>query len=77
MQIANLDISTDYFSVCSKMAKESENWLVQKKQSTPILVSPANAVSALGELTPGGALMKGFQEESLARMLFTLLSTKF
>jgi hypothetical protein len=30
-------------------------------------VNPAAAVSALGELTPGGALMKGFEEESLAR----------
>lgn len=31
------------------------------------LVSPAAAVGALGELSPGGALMRGFQEQSLAR----------
>lgn len=31
------------------------------------LVRPAAAVSALGELTPGGELMKGFIAESQAR----------
>lgn len=31
------------------------------------LVKPAAAVSALGELTPGGELMKGFIAESQAR----------
>lgn len=67
MQIAHLEISTDLSLICSKLAKESDYWTVYKKQVTPTLVNPANAVSALGELTPGGALMKGFQEESLAR----------
>lgn len=33
------------------------------------LVTPAAAVGALGELSPGGALMRGFQEQSLARKL--------
>lgn len=33
------------------------------------LISPAAAVSALGELSPGGALMRGFQEQSIARKL--------
>lgn len=33
-----------------------------------VLVAPAAAVSALGELTPGGALMKYHLDESLARM---------
>ncbi|KAK6630220.1 hypothetical protein RUM43_015013 [Polyplax serrata] len=69
MQFANLDISGDVASICTKMAKESEYWNVNKKQVTPVLVNPANAVSALGELTPGGALMKGFQEESLAQLV--------
>lgn len=32
-----------------------------------VLVAPAAAVSALGELTPGGALMKCHLDESLAR----------
>lgn len=75
MQIATLDISIDISSVCTKMAKESECWSIHKKQVTPVLVNPANAVSALGELTPGGALMKGFQEESLAREF--ILNLKF
>lgn len=77
MQFANLDISGDVASICTKMAKESEYWNVNKKQVTPVLVNPANAVSALGELTPGGALMKGFQEESLARMLQHILTRIF
>ena len=54
-------------SIHAKLARESDLWTLYKKQVTPSLVSPANAVSALGELTPGGSLMKGFQEESLAR----------
>lgn len=32
-----------------------------------VLVSATAAVNALGELSPGGALMRGFQEQSLAR----------
>lgn len=37
------------------------------RQDSKTLVSPGAAVLALGELTPGGALMKGFREESLGR----------
>nr|CAD7400591.1 unnamed protein product [Timema poppensis] len=33
---------------------------------------PAASISALGELMPGGALMRGFQEETLAQLLHTL-----
>lgn len=36
------------------------------------LVKPAAAVSALGELTPGGELMKGFIAESQARKFMYL-----
>lgn len=35
-----------------------------------VLVSATAAVNALGELSPGGALMRGFQEQSLARTSF-------
>ncbi|KAG8257681.1 General transcription factor IIH subunit 1 [Homalodisca vitripennis] len=35
----------------------------------PTLVAPAAAVSALGELTPGGALMKCYHDESLAQLV--------
>lgn len=37
------------------------------RQPSSALVSPAAAVGALGELSPGGALMRGFQEQSLGR----------
>lgn len=40
------------------------------RQDSKTLVSPGAAVLALGELTPGGALMKGFREESLGRRFF-------
>lgn len=42
-----------------------QQWSTRQPSST--LVSPAAAVGALGELSPGGALMRGFQEQSLAR----------
>lgn len=35
-----------------------------------VLVSATAAVNALGELSPGGAMMRGFQEQSLARKFF-------
>lgn len=37
------------------------------RQPAAALINPAATVSALGELTPGGSLMKGFREESLGR----------
>ncbi|CAH0560249.1 unnamed protein product [Brassicogethes aeneus] len=46
--------------------QESRQWNSRHSSS---LVSPAAAVSALGELSPGGALMKGFQEHSLAQLV--------
>lgn len=39
------------------------------RQDSKTLVSPGAAVLALGELTPGGALMKGFREESLGQLI--------
>lgn len=50
--------------------KEASGWILGNtlpRQVATSLVSPAAAVSALGELTPGGSLMKGFREESLGR----------
>lgn len=40
-----------------------------------VLVSATAAVNALGELSPGGALMRGFQEQSLARKFLFLFPT--
>lgn len=45
--------------------KCTETWNTRTPQK--VLVDPKAAVNALGELTPGGALMRGFQEQSLAR----------
>lgn len=46
--------------------QETKQWQSGRQHSSA-LVSPAAAVGALGELSPGGALMRGFQEQSLAR----------
>ena len=37
------------------------------RPDSKVILSSAAAVLAFGELTPGGALMKGFREESLGR----------
>ena len=67
----NHDASTDAVkSVASQLMKEVEKWAATAylpRHPSMSLVSPAAAVSALGELTPGGALMKGFREDSLGR----------
>lgn len=54
----------------SELLREMDKWALNAylpRQPSTSLVSPAAAVSALGELTPGGALMKGFREDSLGR----------
>lgn len=58
----------DLDSVQYMIRQDTETW----KQRTPhkVLVSPTAAVNALGELSPGGALMRGFQEQSLARKYY-------
>ncbi|XP_063708505.1 general transcription factor IIH subunit 1 [Culicoides brevitarsis] len=57
----------DMNTVCSQLARSTEAWM----QRTPYkaLVSANGAVHALGELSPGGALMRGFQEQSLAQLV--------
>lgn len=52
-------------SVLRNVLQETKHW--STKHLSNSLVTPAAAVSALGELSPGGALMRGFQEQSLAR----------
>lgn len=56
-----LNLNMTQYQIC----QDSESW----GQRTPhkLLVSATAAVNALGELSPGGALMRGFQEQSLAR----------
>lgn len=58
----------EHFSTAISLGREAQNWGVLQRQHMVSLVNPVAAVGALGELTPGGALMKGFQEESLSRM---------
>lgn len=49
--------------------QEMKQWNNHTRHSNLNLVSPASAVGALGELSPGGALMRGFQEQSLAELV--------
>lgn len=62
--------SEELFMTLNHVRREANGWLTgnsMPRQLATALVSPAAAVSALGELTPGGSLMKGFREESLGR----------
>ncbi|KAJ8945079.1 hypothetical protein NQ318_005259 [Aromia moschata] len=54
-------------SVLRGVLQESKQWT--HRHPSNMLVSPAAAVGALGELSPGGALMRGFQEQSLAQLV--------
>ncbi|KDR19295.1 general transcription factor IIH subunit 1 isoform X2 [Zootermopsis nevadensis] len=62
-------LSDDVFTVSTRLQREAEGWCSVARLQASTLVNPAAAVSALGELTPGGALMKGFEEESLAQLV--------
>lgn len=53
-----------------KLVRNSESWLDRSAQRN-VICSKA-AVNALGELSPGGSLMRGFQEQSAGRK-YTLL----
>ncbi|KAM7344073.1 transcription factor B1 [Cochliomyia hominivorax] len=45
----------------------TENW--NQRVPHKVLVSSTAAVNALGELSPGGALMRGFQEQSVGQLV--------
>lgn len=55
----------DVASAAYGILQEREAW--NSRTPHKVLVSATAAVNALGELSPGGALMRGFQEQSLAR----------
>lgn len=55
----------DVASAAYGMLQERDAWNARTPHK--VLVSATAAVNALGELSPGGALMRGFQEQSLAR----------
>lgn len=52
-------------SVQHQLLNGINSWGTRTPQK--VLVIATAAVNALGELSPGGALMRGFQEQSLAR----------
>ncbi|KAF4529209.1 hypothetical protein B566_EDAN011455 [Ephemera danica] len=54
--------------VIRRIGRAMQTPLGTSHQSPAALISPAQAINVLGELTPGGALMKGFQHDSLASM---------
>nr|CAD7392611.1 unnamed protein product [Timema cristinae] len=56
----------DLATTLQQLHQECSSWHSNHRR-VQSLISPASAVSALGELMPGGALMRGFQEETLAR----------
>ncbi|ETN62185.1 TFIIH basal transcription factor complex subunit 1 [Anopheles darlingi] len=57
------------FDTLEAMIVEAANTSWGSRTPHKLLVSPAAAVSALGDLSPGGALMRGFQEQSLAQLV--------
>lgn len=54
-------------SVQYQLLNEINGWNTRTPHK--VLVSATAAVNALGELSPGGALMRGFQEQSLAQLV--------
>ncbi|XP_055921397.1 general transcription factor IIH subunit 1 [Eupeodes corollae] len=50
-----------------QLIRVADSWNHRSQQRCP--VSATAAVNALGELSPGGALMRGFQEQSLAQLV--------
>lgn len=52
-------------SIQYQILHDTDTWNTRTPHK--VLVSATAAVNALGELSPGGALMRGFQEQSLAR----------
>lgn len=51
----------------AQILKSTEMWSARTPQK--LLVNPKAAVNALGELSPGGALMRGFQEQTLSQLV--------
>uniref|UniRef100_A0A182JP18 General transcription factor IIH subunit 1 n=1 Tax=Anopheles christyi TaxID=43041 RepID=A0A182JP18_9DIPT len=63
------DANLHDFETTHAMILEAANGTWSNRTPHKLLVSPAAAVSALGDLSPGGALMRGFQEQSLAQLV--------
>lgn len=65
----------DLDSVNAYILQSTGSW--NNRTPHKVLVSAKSAVNALGELSPGGALMRGFQEQSLARKYFCFCLVSF
>ncbi|XP_039482784.1 general transcription factor IIH subunit 1 [Drosophila santomea] len=50
-----------------KLVRNSESWLNRNVQRT--FICSKAAVNALGELSPGGSMMRGFQEQSVGQLV--------
>lgn len=61
------DKQMDLNSTQYHVMQDTQSWNARTPHK--VLVSATAAVNALGELSPGGALMRGFQEQSLARKI--------
>ncbi|KAH0550539.1 general transcription factor IIH subunit 1 [Cotesia glomerata] len=62
----------DLQTTLSLLKREAANWVngnTLSRQPATSLISPAASVYALGELTPGGALMKGFREDNVGQLI--------
>ncbi|XP_055621631.1 general transcription factor IIH subunit 1 [Toxorhynchites rutilus septentrionalis] len=57
----------DLDSVNAYILQSTSSW--NNRTPHKVLVNATAAVNALGELSPGGALMRGFQEQSLAQLV--------
>lgn len=66
-QESDEEVEMDLLTVQSEMVRITETW--HQRVPHKALVNPTAAVNALGELSPGGALMRGFQEQSLAQLV--------
>ncbi|XP_014296142.1 general transcription factor IIH subunit 1 [Microplitis demolitor] len=66
------ETTDDLQTALSLLKREAANWVngnTLSRQPATSLISPAASVSALGELTPGGALMKGFREDNVGQLI--------
>lgn len=55
--------------IMRSVLQEARQWQARPHAPNYGLVPPSAAIVALGDLSPGGALMRGFQEQSLAQLV--------
>ncbi|KAH1027638.1 general transcription factor IIH subunit 1 [Dendroctonus ponderosae] len=55
--------------IMRNVLQEARQWQARPHMPNYGIVPPSAAIQALGDLSPGGALMRGFQEQSLAQLV--------